>query len=95
MALKNPGLAMRCREYAKAFAAARSPCMIAERVEDERSRRRLARVNEILAEKTGQTVEKISTDTDRDFILDAYGAKDYGIVDEVIESRKAQEQAVR
>ena len=52
-------------------------------------------LNEILAAKTGQTVEKISTDTDRDFILDAYGAKDYGIVDEVIESRKAQEQAVR
>lgn len=51
-------------------------------------------LNEILAAKTGQTVERISTDTDRDFILDAYGAKDYGIVDEVIESRKAQEVAL-
>ena len=52
-------------------------------------------LNEILAEKTGQTVDRIASDTDRDFILDAYGARDYGIVDEVIESRKAQEQAVR
>ncbi len=52
-------------------------------------------LNEILAEKTGQTAERISSDTDRDFILDAYAAKEYGIVDEVIESRKAQEQAIR
>ncbi len=52
-------------------------------------------LNEILAAKTGQSVEKIASDTDRDFILDAYAAKEYGIVDEVIESRKAQEQAVR
>jgi ATP-dependent Clp protease, protease subunit len=52
-------------------------------------------LNEILAEKTGQTVERIATDTDRDFILTAEGAKDYGIVDEIIASRKAQERAVR
>jgi ATP-dependent Clp protease protease subunit len=51
-------------------------------------------LNQILADKTGQDVERISADTDRDFILDAYGAKDYGIVDEVIESRRAQEEAV-
>lgn len=52
-------------------------------------------LNEILSEKTGQTVEKIASDTDRDFILDAYKAKDYGIVDEVIESRSRQEQDIR
>ncbi|MFP5307953.1 MAG: ATP-dependent Clp protease proteolytic subunit [Actinomycetes bacterium] len=52
-------------------------------------------LNELLAEKTGQTVEKIASDTDRDFILDAYAAKDYGIVDEIIEARSASEQAVR
>jgi ATP-dependent Clp protease, protease subunit len=52
-------------------------------------------LNEILAEKTGQTAERIATDTDRDFILTAEGAKDYGIVDEIISSRKAQERAVR
>ena len=49
-------------------------------------------LNEILADKTGQTVDRISTDTDRDFILDAEGAKDYGIIDEIISTRKAQEQ---
>jgi ATP-dependent Clp protease protease subunit len=52
-------------------------------------------LNEILAEKTGQTPERISTDTDRDFILTAEGAKDYGIVDEIIASRKSQERSVR
>ncbi len=52
-------------------------------------------LNELLAEKTGQTVEKIASDTDRDFILDAYAAKEYGIVDEIIEARSASEQAVR
>jgi ATP-dependent Clp protease, protease subunit len=52
-------------------------------------------LNEILAEKTGQTAEQIGLDTDRDFILDAQAAKDYGIVDEIIASRKAQERQVR
>ncbi|MEX2503207.1 MAG: ATP-dependent Clp protease proteolytic subunit [Egicoccus sp.] len=52
-------------------------------------------LNEILAEKTGKTPEQIDKDTDRDFILDADQAKDYGIVDEIIASRKAQERAVR
>ncbi|MEX2487436.1 MAG: ATP-dependent Clp protease proteolytic subunit [Nitriliruptoraceae bacterium] len=42
----------------------------------------------ILAEKTGQSEERIAEDTDRDFILDAQGAKDYGIIDEIIASRK-------
>jgi ATP-dependent Clp protease protease subunit len=52
-------------------------------------------LNEILAEKTGQSVEQIDKDTDRDFILDAEGAKAYGIVDDIIATRKAQERAVR
>jgi ATP-dependent Clp protease, protease subunit len=50
-------------------------------------------LNEILAAKTGQTAERIALDTDRDFILTAEGAKDYGIVDQIIASRKAQEQS--
>jgi ATP-dependent Clp protease, protease subunit len=45
-------------------------------------------LDEIVAAKTGQTVERIRLDTDRDFILDAQGAKDYGIVDEIVTSRK-------
>jgi ATP-dependent Clp protease protease subunit len=43
------------------------------------------RVEELLALHTGQPVEKVREDTDRDFILDAQAAKDYGIVDAVVE----------
>jgi ATP-dependent Clp protease protease subunit len=39
-------------------------------------------VDEILARHTGQPLEKISRDTDRDFILAAEQAKDYGVIDE-------------
>jgi ATP-dependent Clp protease protease subunit len=46
-------------------------------------------VDEILAQHTGQPVEKIRHDTDRDFILTAAEAKEYGIVDEVIRRRPA------
>ena len=42
-------------------------------------------MNEIFAQHTGQSVERIETDSDRDFFLDAPGAKEYGLVDEVIE----------
>jgi len=52
-------------------------------------------LDEILAEKTGQSKEKISTDTDRDFIMTAHEAMAYGIVDQVIESRRVQETALR
>ena len=41
-------------------------------------------LDEILAHHTGQTVEKVAHDTDRDFIMSAAEAKEYGIVDEVI-----------
>jgi ATP-dependent Clp protease protease subunit len=47
-------------------------------------------LDEILAEHTGQAIEKIKADTDRDFIMTAEQAKDYGIIDEVISSRKVQ-----
>ncbi|MCL4117940.1 UNVERIFIED_CONTAM: hypothetical protein GTU68_003109 [Idotea baltica] len=46
-------------------------------------------LEELLSAHTGQTVEKISTDTDRDFVMTAQEAKDYGIIDEVIEVRNA------
>lgn len=51
-------------------------------------------LTEILSDKTGQTVDRVAEDTDRDFILNAEGAKDYGIIDEIIASRKVQEQRV-
>jgi ATP-dependent Clp protease protease subunit len=44
-------------------------------------------LEEILAFHTGQPVEKISTDTDRDFVMTAQEAKEYGIIDEVIDTR--------
>jgi ATP-dependent Clp protease protease subunit len=46
-----------------------------------------ASLEHILAAHTGQPIEKISTDTDRDYVLTADEAKAYGIVDEVIEAR--------
>ncbi|MGA1077770.1 MAG: ATP-dependent Clp protease proteolytic subunit [Nitriliruptoraceae bacterium] len=48
----------------------------------------------ILAEKTGQTVDRIRSDTDRDFILNADQAKEYGLIDAVISSRKAAQGAL-
>ena len=45
-------------------------------------------LDQLLAYHTGQTVEKVARDTDRDFIMGAEEAKEYGIVDEVITSRE-------
>jgi ATP-dependent Clp protease protease subunit len=44
-------------------------------------------LDDILAKHTGQPIEKISHDTDRDFIMTAEQAKEYGIVDDIITSR--------
>jgi ATP-dependent Clp protease protease subunit len=46
------------------------------------------RLNEILARHTGQPLEKIFADTERDFILEAVDAVEYGLVDKVIEHRE-------
>ena len=45
-------------------------------------------LNKILSERTGQPLEKIERDTDRDFILTAEEAKEYGLIDEVIYTSK-------
>ena len=45
-------------------------------------------LNQILASHTGQSIEKIRTDTDRDFFMSGEEAKEYGIVDEVIHTMK-------
>ncbi len=45
-------------------------------------------LNHIISKHTEQPLEKIRTDTDRDFFMSAHEAKDYGIVDEVIDSIK-------
>ena len=46
------------------------------------------RLNEILAGHTGQPLEKIEKDTDRDYILAAKEAADYGLVDQVVSKRE-------
>ncbi len=46
------------------------------------------KLNEIIAQHTGQPLEKVVRDTDRDFILVGQEAKEYGMIDEVITSRE-------
>jgi len=46
------------------------------------------RLNQIMATNTGQTIEVIERDTERDFYLDAEGAVKYGIVDQVLKTQK-------
>jgi len=46
------------------------------------------RLNQILAKHTGQSFGKIEKDTDRDLHLSAQGAKDYGLIDEIIKVKK-------
>ncbi len=50
-------------------------------------------LEQILALHTGQSVEKIHTDTDRDFVIEAPQAVEYGIIDEVISSRSAVDRS--
>lgn len=52
-----------------------------------------AQLEAIMAEHTGQSIEKIQADTDRDFVMTADEAKDYGIIDEVISSRNAVDRS--
>lgn len=47
------------------------------------------RLNEILVHHTGQSIEKIRKDTDRDYYMSAEAAKDYGIIDEVLAHKPA------
>ena len=48
-------------------------------------------LNQILADHTGQSLDKISIDTERDFFMSGVEAKQYGIVDEVITHREVEE----
>ncbi|MBU3599072.1 ATP-dependent Clp endopeptidase proteolytic subunit ClpP [Polynucleobacter sp. 30F-ANTBAC] len=45
------------------------------------------RLNQVLADRTGQTIETIAKDTDRDNFMSAEQAKEYGLIDQVIEKR--------
>jgi ATP-dependent Clp protease protease subunit len=46
-----------------------------------------ALLEEIISQHTGQPLEKVTKDTDRDFILTAQEAKDYGVVDDILTRR--------
>ncbi|MFA5249493.1 MAG: ATP-dependent Clp endopeptidase proteolytic subunit ClpP [Candidatus Paceibacterota bacterium] len=46
------------------------------------------KMNQILAKHTGQPIDRIEKDTDRDFYLEAAEAKEYGVIDEVIKTKE-------
>ena len=48
-------------------------------------------LNDILAEHTGQDIEKIRKDTERDFFMSSEEAREYGIVDKIITTREMQD----
>jgi ATP-dependent Clp protease, protease subunit len=48
-----------------------------------------AALEEVLSQHTGQPIEKIQADTDRDFVMTAEQAKEYGIIDEILNPRVA------
>lgn len=50
------------------------------------------KLNEILAANTGQSVEKIAEDTERDNFMSAEEAKAYGLIDEIVESRNVAKE---
>jgi ATP-dependent Clp protease protease subunit len=46
-------------------------------------------LNEIMAQHTGQPIDRINRDTERDFYMSGQQAKEYGLIDEVIVKREA------
>lgn len=51
------------------------------------------KINRILAERTGQPVEKVTADAERDYYMDADEAKAYGLVDEIVVSKTPEKEA--
>nr|MBA2465344.1 ATP-dependent Clp protease proteolytic subunit [Nocardioidaceae bacterium] len=49
-------------------------------------------LDQLLAKHTGQTLERVNKDTDRDFVMESGEALAYGIIDSVIESREVADQ---
>ncbi len=49
-------------------------------------------IRSILAEHTGQTMENIAHDTDRDFFMNAEAAMEYGVIDEILKASRAEEK---
>jgi ATP-dependent Clp protease protease subunit len=61
-------------------------------IEARRIMRERERLNEMLAANTGQPLERIVHDTDRNYYMDASEAVSYGLIDEVLTSGKAKEK---
>jgi ATP-dependent Clp protease protease subunit len=47
----------------------------------------------ILSDHTGQSIERVHADTDRDFVMEAQEAKEYGMIDEVISTRQLADRS--
>ena len=47
----------------------------------------------ILSRHTGQSIERVHADTDRDFVMEAQEAKEYGMIDEVISTRQLADRS--
>ena len=50
-------------------------------------------LEQILSKHTGQTIERVHADTDRDFVMEADEAKNYGVIDEVISTRQMADRS--
>ena len=74
------------------YAGARGQASDIELIAAEIQRMKVS-LEQVLAQHTGQSVEKIAADTDRDFVMTALAAKEYGIIDEVIETRNTVEDS--
>ena len=61
------------------------------KIQAEEILRMKADLNKILSKNTGQDIKTIENDTDRDNFMSAYEARDYGLIDEVIEKHDSQE----
>ncbi len=57
------------------------------KIHAERIIRMRHKLNEIMAKRSGQPLEKIERDTERDYFMTSAEAKDYGLIDEVLEKR--------
>ena len=71
----------------KRFALPNSKVMIHQPLGGMQGQATEIEINKILAERTGQPLEKIQRDTERDYFLSADESKEYGLVDQVINKR--------
>ena len=60
-------------------------------IQAEEILRTRATLNEILAQHTGQPIEQIAKDTNRDYYMTAAEAKEYGLVDDILTTQKTDE----